>query len=67
MALEKVKFTLDAAIGQPYGTLFEVKDKGLVKVLRADYADDAPGEDRLYYINGNRGNDIVCYINDNQL
>lgn len=53
MALEKVKFTLDAAIGQPYGTLFEVKDKGLVKVLRADYADDAPGEDRLYYINGN--------------
>ncbi|XP_064602606.1 tRNA (adenine(58)-N(1))-methyltransferase non-catalytic subunit TRM6-like [Liolophura sinensis] len=50
VAVEKVKFTLDAAIGQPYGTLFEVKDKGLVKVLRADYADDAPVE-------GERGDD----------
>ena len=32
--LEKTKFSLDGAIGHPYGTLFEVKDGTLVKMER---------------------------------
>ena len=32
--MEKTKFSLDGAIGHPYGTLFEVKDGMLVKMER---------------------------------
>lgn len=32
--MERVKFTLDAVIGQPYGGWYEVKNQKLVKVHR---------------------------------